>query len=114
MKRSKKIHLVLITAALASCNRQIIPSQPDMGYVTDPSLMRPNEFADSSYECFCSVNDSTGSNVLYNSSGYWYNGQPYDFFYRPGHIYRRGTFWRSPHQVVVRGGFGKSSVSSGS
>ncbi len=114
MKRSKKIHLVLITAALASCSRQIIPSQPNAGYVNDPMLTQPNEYADSTYECYCSAGDSMGRNTLYNSSGYWSGGQPYDFFYRPGHIYRRGTFWQSHHQVVVRGGFGKISVSSGS
>lgn len=113
MKRSKKIHLVLITAALASCNRQIIPSQPGAGYIPDPALTQPNEYGDSTYECFCSVNDSTGRSVLFNSSGYWYSGQPYDFYYRPGHIYRQGIFWRS-HQFVARGGFGKSSLSAAS
>jgi hypothetical protein len=36
MKKTMKIHLVLVTAVLTSCNRMITPDQSDPGFTSDP------------------------------------------------------------------------------
>ena len=109
MKRSKKIHLVLITAALASCNRVVIPSQSATAYITDSTLTQTPDEEDPS-QCVCTVNANDSSTIsLYDEPySFYYNGSFYGPVYTPGRIYRRGAFWRS-HRFVVRGGFGKSS-----
>ena len=38
MKKTSKIHLVLVTAVLTSCNRMIVPDQPDPGYTSNPGM----------------------------------------------------------------------------
>lgn len=40
MKKTKHIQLVLITAALSSCSRVIIPNEPLQGCLADTSLSR--------------------------------------------------------------------------
>src|ERR1700759_861203 len=39
MKKTKKIELVLITALLASCNRELIPPASSSAYPDDPGLL---------------------------------------------------------------------------
>ncbi len=93
MITATKIHLVLITAALASCNRVIIPADLTAGYTTDLTLARTP--ADTSCLCYCSA----------------FKFNPTLSF--PGESYRRGAFWRN-HQFILRGGFGKSNFSTAS
>jgi len=98
MKKSTKIQLVIITAALASCNRIIIPSMSETGYLPDPGLMAIPAYEDTASDCPCTQNNKR--DTLYEP-------------YYPGYYYRKGAFWRN-HQFVVRGGFGKSSGSAAS
>ena len=109
MKKSKKIHLVLVTAVLASCNREIIPSMAADGDHPDPTLTAPPLYSAIAPVCSCQVEKST-PDTLYSYHGIYYNRMTFpNWVYFPGDQYRRGSFWRS-HRMVVRGGFGKAAV----
>lgn len=97
MKKTPKIHLVLVTAVLASCNRLIIPGQPAAGYSAEP-----NPPASDTTYCY-----------LPNYFNFYFTGQPYGYRYRPASLYRNGAYWHD-HVFVVRGGFGKASASTAS
>lgn len=112
MKRTKNIRLVLVTAALASCNRVIIPDRPEAGYAPDPSLTATPLYDDYRYDCDCRF-DTTYYNYPGNYFSFYYTGQPYGYVYDPGVIYRKKAFWHN-HTFIVRGGFGKSAVSAAS
>lgn len=112
MKKTSKIHLVLVTAILASCNRVIIPDQPEAGYTPDPSLTAAPLNNDDSLECACGV-DTTYFNYPLNYFNFYFSSQPYAYRYRPASLYRQGVYWHN-HFFVVRGGFGKASASAAS
>lgn len=112
MKKTSKIHLVLVTAVLASCNRVIIPDQPTAGYTPDPSLTAAPYYGDDRYNCDCRV-DTTYYNYPYNYFNFYFTGQPYGYRYRPGYLYRKGAYWQN-HAFIVRGGFGKAAASAAS
>ncbi|HEV2478230.1 MAG TPA: hypothetical protein VGS79_01145 [Puia sp.] len=112
MKKTSKIHLVLVTAILASCNRVIIPDQPEAGYTPDPSLTAAPLDNDDSSACVCGV-DTTYYNYPLDYFNFYFNGPPYAFRYAPASIYRKGAHWPS-HAFVVRGGFGKAAASTAS
>src|SRR5689334_12249859 len=106
MKRSKKIQLVLITAALASCNRIVIPSQSATGLIPDATLTRtPDEDGEGPDRCVCTpVNSDSSTISLYEEyPGIYYPGPSVGIIYIPGRTYRRGILWRS-HQFIMRGG----------
>jgi len=111
MKRSKKIQLVLITAALASCNRIVIPSQSATALIPDSTLTRaPEAEGEGPDRCVCTpVNNIDSSTIsLYEEyPGIYYPGPSVGTIYIPGRTHRRGILWRS-HQFIMRGGFGKS------
>ncbi len=112
MKKSTKIHLILVSAALASCNRVIIPAQPAAGYIADPTLTAAPIGDDSTGACgYCSeINMQPGNyqTYPYYSYDFYYNWQPFGvyYLYYPGSAYRKGAFWRN-NQFILRGGFGK-------
>lgn len=116
MKKTQTIRLVLITAALASCNRVIIPGQSAAGYEPDPILTAPAE-EDSLYDCTCQLNTDNWNwynpydyfNNPYVNFNLYYTGQPFNVPYKAGHLYRINTTFRS-HVIVVRGGFGKAAT----
>ncbi|AEV99554.1 hypothetical protein A4D02_27325 [Niastella koreensis] len=106
MKRSKHIHLVLVTAVLASCNRVMIPADPSAPYVPDATLTMAPAYVDSSANCSCDVyNNYDQYYSPYLSYGYYYHS------WYPGSYARRGTVVRSNH-FIARGGFGKFGVSA--
>ena len=111
MKKSTKIQLVLITAALASCNRVIIPSMSGTGYLPDPSLTATPAYEEAVPDCSCTQNDKRDT-LYYPRNVYYPLPSEYEPYY-PGYYYRKGAFWRN-HQFVIRGGFGKSSGSAAS
>jgi hypothetical protein len=114
MKRSQKIQLVLITAALASCNRVVIPSQSATGFAADSTLTRtPEDTEEGPDRCVCTPGDSSSIYVFDRYADVYYSGQANGIIYVPGRFYRRGLVWRN-HQFILRGGFGKSASVVGS
>lgn len=118
MKRSKNIHLVLVTAVLASCNRMIIPADPSAPYVPDSTLTTAPAYIDSTLNCDCEVynNYQYFSPYGYYSPYSFYNNIYYSgghggFVFYPRRYYGKGSIWRSSH-FVARGGFGKLAVSA--
>ena len=115
MKRSKHIHLVLVTAALASCNRMIIPADPSAPYVPDSTLTMAPAYIDSTYDCDCDVYNDGQYYSPYSYYGNYYNayypGWNQGLIFYTGRIYRSRTIVRSSH-FVARGGFGKLGVSA--
>jgi hypothetical protein len=111
MKRSKKIQLVLITAALASCNRHIVPSQSSANIDVDSILIAPPAYSES-VDCNCGQLDSSAKNYLFNPLSINYFNRLNNIYY-PGKLYRKGAFWRNDH-FIVRGGFGKNAGSAAS
>lgn len=124
MKKSTRIQLVLITAALASCNRQTVPQLPaDDSYsypITDSTLTAgPAPF----------IPDSTGPadeygygygyedpwymvwNYSFNPYYSYYIGPVHSVYYNPGRFRRRGSFVHGSTSIV-RGGFGKTAMAS--
>jgi hypothetical protein len=97
MKKTPKIHLVLVTAVLASCNRFLVPDQPVAGYSLEPGPPA----SDTTY-CY-----------FPNYLNFYFTGQPYAYRYRPASLYRNGAYWHD-HVFIVRGGFGKASASTAS
>jgi hypothetical protein len=112
MKKTSKIHLVLVTTVLTACNRMIIPDQPEAGYTPDPSMTVNHIYGTGKYDCDCRV-DTTYYNYPENYFSFYYTGQPYGYRYRSGYLYRRGAYWHN-HAFIVRGGFGKTAASSAS
>lgn len=110
MKKSRFIKLVLITAALASCNRP----------------QKENEWASGSRKKVYMRSDSTASYTRRpNNSWLWYYAfRPYGYYSR-GQYYRQGYFSRGINEesnvgrnsfkssAVTRGGFGHSSAGGG-
>lgn len=122
MKKSKALQLVLITAALASCNRQIIPSyEPDLSTV-DPTMMTAPDTAYADEDPGYGIYPESDS--LYDYYPYY---EPYNlnlninldwllrlspnYSFVPGRVYRKGAFWRN-RVFVARGGFGKTAFST--
>lgn len=121
MKKSRTIHLVLITAALASCNRVIIPSQSAEGAEPDSALTAATAEEDSVFDCSCqlSVNNYNWYNPYdyfnnpYVNFNLYYTGRPFNAPYKAGALYRINTTFRN-HVLVVHGGFGKAASAGSS
>jgi hypothetical protein len=111
MKKTKCIQLVLITAALAGCDRPLYQQGPahagpyDGPYVQDPNAQRPYDPAvdrpDSSNSC------PLDQSALPPDYYLWQSGlQPFDFYY-DGPFRLFGYYaYRFP-ALVVRAGFGR-------
>jgi hypothetical protein len=115
MKRSKHIHLVLVTAVLASCNRIIIPADPAAPYVPDSTLTMAPAYIDSSLNCDCEANNYYQYYSPYSPYGHYYylsyTGWRPALLTYPRRDYRKGTVWRNK-DFIARGGFGKLGVSA--
>ncbi len=114
MKKSSSIKLVLIGAALASCNRVIIPSQSPPDDVYDSSLVAaPTTDSDVYYNSF-----NTCCNEVLPLWTYSFNPSLYPLYisqtaYNTAWLYRRGHFWRNSH-FIIRGGWGKNGEAANS
>ncbi len=112
MKRTKKIQLVLISAALASCNRVLVPLEPIGNHAVDSTLTAaPVYDGDSSMGRYmpCCQAYSQLWNYSFNPFVFYYPGPLGQSYYHPGKEYRKKIGWQG-NQVVVRGGWGKSGV----
>lgn len=116
---------MLITAALASCNREWVPRQSINVDPLDPALTAAPARADSSYKegdedlfgdplmpCNCQDTLSQLWNYSFKPFGVFYIGPVGAPPYYPGSLFRKGAFWRSNH-FVIRGGLGKSAHTVG-
>ena len=110
MKRSKTIQLVLITAALASCHRNIIPSDPTIAYAKDSTLVATPVQEDNAYYACCDDLSSSLWSYSFSPFGGSYYLPLHWRPYHPGSKYGRGSFWQKGHSVV-RGGLGKNGGS---
>jgi hypothetical protein len=108
MKKSSSIKLVLIGAALASCNRMIIPSQSVAGNGYDSSLISPPLIDSDSYNNsfnLCCNEVLPIWNYSFNLNLYPANiSQPVN---NSARLYKRGHCWRNSH-FIVRDGWGRS------
>jgi hypothetical protein len=114
MKKSSSIKLVLIGAALASCNRIIIPSQSAAEDVNDSNLVAPPAISGNSYNNLFNV----CCNVILPLWTYSFNPNLYPLnisqtAYNTARWYRRGHFWRNSH-FIIRGGWGKNGETANS
>jgi hypothetical protein len=111
MKKTQRIKLVLITAALASCNRQLVPRPSFSDQLADSTLTAaPAADSDSCSNGFnecCEEVYSQMWNYSFNPFCNFYFSVPVGHPYYPGGLYRKGAFWRQQH-FVNRGGWGKS------
>jgi hypothetical protein len=114
MKKSSSIKLVLIGAALASCNRIIIPSQSPADAVYDSSLVAPpaidGDIYNNSFN-FCCNEVLPLWTYSFNPNLYPLNISP--TAYNTARLYRRGHFWRNTH-FIIRGGWGKTGEAANS
>jgi hypothetical protein len=114
MKKTKKIQLVLITAALASCNRVMIPLQPISNPVLDSTLTAAPGYdpADSlSNYAACCEPCSQLWNYSFNPFGYYYSTEIGRSYYYPGKEYRKKVAWHGS-KIILRGGWGKTGMSN--
>ncbi len=114
MKKSPSIKLVLIGAALASCNRMIIPSQSPPDAIPDSSLVAAPTFDGDSYNNtfnFCCNQVLPLWSYSFNPNLYPSNISP--TAYKKARLYRRGHFWRDSH-FIIRGGWGKNGEAANS
>jgi len=99
MKKTNYIQLVLITAALASCNRYFNqPDQPEYQEVYPQA-----EAPDSTNSCPLAPDDLPPDYYT------WYYGfQPHGMYYDDP-FYLEGYYYYRDHVRIIRHGFGRSS-----
>jgi hypothetical protein len=107
MKKTTCIQLVLITAALAGCDRPLYQQRPDY-----PGAYDPGPYSSNPYSSMGDQPDSSNSCPLVQSQlppdyYIWYSGlQPYDFYYGDGFSLGSYYAYRYP-ATIVRAGFGQ-------
>lgn len=114
MKKSKKIQLILISAALASCNRHFAPARTADWDITDTTLAaRQAQDTDScaNDDISCLQEPFQLWNYSFDPFGnfyYWHGAYPY---YSQGRRSRKGMVWHGG-KGIIRGGWGKSGKAS--
>ena len=115
MKKSKRIHLALLTAALSSCSRVIIPNEAPVNSLPDSAVTNEAVNWDDypwvdGLPC-CRTNYTSWGNFSYASwrplptGSMWH---PYFYNYNRGRLYRKQASWVGDY-MVTRSGFGSSS-----
>ncbi len=114
MKKTRVIQLVLLTAALASCNRPLYqqssrqdPREGDQPDSTNACPMTPDNLPPDYYAWYYSFRPYG----IYSGDPYWINGYYSFFVYRPR---RRAGATGGFFGPIVRAGFGKATVSASS
>ena len=109
MKKTKTIQLVLITAALASCNRHLSPVQPD-----GPEYTPDSAYYEVSADSACPMYPNYDNPIYYPYyTGTYLPGWDFNFFFQiqPVTYYRKGVVVRHI-RYIPRGGFGKLAVTT--
>ena len=112
MKKSKKVTLVLMTAALASCNRYLAHSHPQPAYSqgkeASDSCTTENVYTDPAYDPWYGL--------LMSQWIYAFNPYAYNYYYyghsrrtRVGHFQNGHWIHRFYRTGVLRGGWGRSA-----
>jgi len=117
MKRSKQVKLVLITAALASCNRNMSPAGEDPSYTSDPvyydkAMKQP--LADTAYDSTHYLNQQASGSPLwyYSFNPNWYLYYPY-YPYGYGLYSQQALIIQDKKNIARKGfGFGATTVSA--
>ncbi|HUB60491.1 MAG TPA: hypothetical protein VL978_07315 [Puia sp.] len=105
MKKTTCIQLVLITAALAGCDRPLYQQGPDYSgtYEGGEGMYQGGDQPDSSNSCPMVLSQLPPDYYI------WYSGlQPWDFYYGDGFNLDGYYAYRYP-AIIVRAGFGKSA-----
>ncbi len=98
MKKTTTIQLVLITAALAACNRPLYPQDPPEYQQDVPQAEAPS---DSTNAC------PLAPDYLPPDYYTWFYGfQPYGMYYDDP-FYLEGYYYYREHHVIIRHGFGR-------
>jgi hypothetical protein len=111
MKKTKTIQLVLITAALASCNRPAYPTRPDE---SDPEYTPDSTYYEATADSACPFYYSYASPSYYPYyTGTYLPGWDFNFFFdiQPTVYHRKGGVVRHI-RYIPRGGFGKLGVTT--
>ncbi|MFI5152886.1 MAG: hypothetical protein ACHQET_06095 [Chitinophagales bacterium] len=111
LKKSKKIQLVLISAALASCHREFIPSGsiPVSDYALTEAPVYDEEVNPIYMPCF--QGQQSLWRYSFNPTGYYYAAPAGQGYYPSGYKYRKAIIWRG-NKLILRGGWGKTAGSS--
>lgn len=110
MKKTKTIQLVLITAALASCNRPLYPARPDE---PDPEYIPDSTYCDTRVDSACLMYppyDDPYYTPYY--TGTYLPGWDFNFFFQLPPVYRRRGAVVRHLRWIPRGGFGKLAVTT--
>lgn len=99
MKKTACIHLVLITAALASCNRPLYQQEPPRYYQQDTT----GEIVDSTNSCPMGADETDLPPDYYT---WFYGFRPYGLFYNDPFYIQRYYHYRYP-ATIIRAGFGR-------
>jgi len=110
MKKSKHIQLVLISAALASCHRTLLPQQNPVNFANDSTLTETPYYDDSTeltYSDGCSCEDYYQQwRVSFQPYTTYYLSPGYSGYYYGPRRYRKGTVRVGGGKFIVRAGFG--------
>ena len=115
MKKTKQIRLVLISAALASCNRQLTQFQPIVNHDTNSALTSPPIYDSSDYDgygCQCLLYNEPYTQLWlnpYNPFGYYYNGFIGQYYYQRNKRNLKNLVLIGNH-FIVRSGWGKTGM----
>lgn len=118
MRKSKRIQLVLLTAALASCNQNMMPYQTILSPLTlgnremDTTLAEKRILNYPPGYCDCTIQllSQQDSISKFSSNGFIRMVSGTQAFTNP---YRKNTFWKKDI-LIQAGGFGASMRYSGS
>jgi len=111
MKKTKTIQLVLITAALASCNRPLHPTQPAE---PDPEYVPDSAYYEVSADSGCPMYPDYDNPFYYPYyTGTYLPGWDFNFFFEiQPVVYRRKGVVVRHIRYIPRGGFGKLAVTT--
>jgi hypothetical protein len=114
MKKSKQIQLLLISAALASCNREFVPAASST-QLLDKSVMTQEptyDDRDINPNCVpCYLTQQLIWNYAFNPGNY-YSFSPISLgYYSSGYKYRSAVISRG-NKLIIRGGWGKTATTS--
>ena len=108
MKKSTKVQLVLISVALASCNRLVVPQPTAMNSQTD--MFDPGVDSNHTDSCCNEYYSELWNFSLEPQQQFPDLPSKYSLHYLAGN-YRERSFWKK-NTIIVRGGWGNCGVTT--